>query len=185
MAQLPKRDLTVELRQVEEVASTGYTVSTKSNVPVLSPQSVQVRNGEKASLSIGKTMTMQWVQSVQAQNASLAASGVAVSSNSGGVKHAITTMKSGQSIKVHPSWPGAKKMVTVEVEVQTNTVDARNGSELPNQSNSEVITTVSAPLGQWVTIASTGTAQNQQPGVYSSSAVSDAKRLLQIRVLAP
>lgn len=76
-------------------------------------------------------------------------------------------------------------MVTVEVEVQTHTVDARNGSELPNQSNSEVITTVSAPLGQWVTIASTGTAQNQQPGVYSSSALSDAKRLLQIRVLAP
>jgi hypothetical protein len=185
LAQLPKRDLTVELRQVEEVASTGYTVSTKSSVPLLSPQSVQVRNGEKASLSIGKTMTMQWVQSVQAQNASLAASGVAVSSNSGGATHAITTMKSGQSIKVHPSWPGAQKMVAVEVEVQTNTVDARNGSELPNQSNSEVITSVSAPLGQWVTIASTGTTQNQQPGVYGTSALSEAKRLLQIRVMAP
>jgi hypothetical protein len=185
LAQLPKIDLTVELRQVEENVSTGFTVSTKSSNAQFLPQSVQVQNGEKASLNIGKTMSLQWVRSAQAQSASLSASGAMASSNSVGVRHAVTTMKSGQSIKVHPSWPGPKQIVTVEVEVQTNTVDDRNGSALTNQSNSEVATTVSAPLGQWVTIASTGTAQNQQPGVYSSSAVSDAKRLLQIRVLAP
>jgi hypothetical protein len=184
-AQLPKIDLTVELRQVEEAASTGFIVSTKSSSALVLPQSIQVQNGEKASLNIGKTMTLQWVQSVQAQNASLSASGAIASSNSGGVKHAITTMKSGQSIKVHPSWPGTNQMASVEVEVQTNTVDAKNGSELPKQSNSEVTTTVSAPLGQWVTIASSGTIQNQQPGVYGTSALSDTKRLIQIRVLAP
>jgi hypothetical protein len=185
LAQMPKIDLTVELRQVEETASSGFTVSTKSSSAPLLAQSILVKNGEKASLNIGKTMTLQWVQSVQAQNASLSASGATASSNSGGIKHAITTMKSGQSIKVHPSWPGTNQMATIEVEVQTNTVEARNGSDLPNQSNSEIATTVSAPLGQWVTIASTGTTQNQQPGVYGTSALSDAKRLLQIRVLAP
>ena len=106
LAQLPKRDLTIELRQVEEVESAGYTVSTKSSAPLLSSQSVQVRNGEKASLSVGQTMTLQWVKSAQAQSASLTASGATASSNSGGVSHGIMTMKSGQSFKVHPSWPG-------------------------------------------------------------------------------
>jgi hypothetical protein len=185
LAQLPKRDLTIELRQVEEVESAGYTVSTKSSAPLLSSQSVQVRNGEKASLSVGQTMTLQWVKSAQAQSASLTASGATASSNSGGVNHGITTMKSGQSFKVHPSWPGPKQMATVEVEVQSNAVDGRNGAELPNQSHSEFATTVSAPLGQWVTIATTGAGQSQQPGVYSTNSVGAAKRLLQIRVLAP
>jgi hypothetical protein len=75
LAQLPKRDLTVELRQVEDVQSAGYTVSTKSHSPLLLSQSVQVRNGEKASLSVGQTITLQWVKSAQAQSASLTASG--------------------------------------------------------------------------------------------------------------
>lgn len=185
MAQLPKRDLTIELRQVADVEASGYMVSTKSNHSLLSPQSVLVRNGEKASLSIGNTMTMQWVKSVHAQSASLSASGASASSNTGGVSHALTTMKSGTSIKVHPSWPGAKQAVVVEVEVQSDTVEARSGAELPNQSHSQVVTTVSAALGQWVTIASTGAGQNQPPGVYSTSGASDTRRLLQIRVSAP
>ena len=185
LAQLPKLDLTIELRQVEDVQNTGYTVSTKPHNSLLAPQSVQVRNGEKASLSIGKTMTMQWVQSVNAQSASLSTSSAMASSNTGGVSHAITTMKSGTSIKVHPSWPGKNQAVTVEVEVQSDTVEARNGAELPNQSHTQVATTVSASLGQWVTIASTGAGQSQQAGVYGTSGVSDARRLLQIRVLSP
>ena len=185
LAQLPKLDLTIELRQVEDVQNTGYTVSTKPNNSLLAPQSVQVRNGEKASLSIGKTMTMQWVKSVNAQSASLSASGATASSSAGGVSHASTTMKSGTTIKVHPSWPGKKEAVTVDVEVQSDTVEARNGAELQNQSHTQVATTVSASLGQWVTIASTGAGQSQQAGVYSTSGGSDSRSLLQIRVLAP
>lgn len=185
MAQLPKRDLTIELRQVTDVETTGYTVSTKSSNSLLLPQSVLVRNGEKASLSIGNTMTMQWVKSVNAQSASLSAPGATASSSMGGVSHALTTMKSGTSIKVHPSWPGAKHAVMVEVEVQSDTVEARSGAELPNQSHSQVVTTVSAALGQWVTIASTGAGQSQPPGVYSTSGASGTRRLLQIRVSAP
>jgi hypothetical protein len=95
------------------------------------------------------------------------------------------TMKSGQSFKVHPSWPGPKQMATVEVEVQSNTVECRSGAELPNQSYSEFATTVSAPLGQWVTLGTTGVGQSQQPGVYGTNSVGATKRLLQIRVLAP
>jgi hypothetical protein len=185
LAQLPKRDLTIELRQVEDAETTGYSVSTNFKSSVLAPQSVQVRNGEKASLSIGKTMTMQWVKSVNAQSASLSASGATASSSAGGVSHAMTTMKSGTTIKVHPNWTGKIEAVTVEVEVESDTVEARNGAELPNQAHSQVATTVSAALGQWVTIASSGAGPSQQAGVYSSSGRSEPRRLLQIRVSAP
>ena len=182
-AELPRRDLTVELRQVQEGDSTGYTASTQSPIPLLAEQSVQVRNGEKASLSVGSSMPMQWVQSVAVQSAMLAASGASANSSSGSVTHAVTWMEAGQSIKVHPRWPGAKQWVTVDIETQSASVAPRVGTELPNQSHSQMATTVSAPLGQWVTIAATGS--SAQRGVYGSDAGSDTRRLLQIRVLAP
>jgi len=183
LAVLPHRDLMVELRQVEEGELNGYSVSTQSRTPLLVEQHVQVRNGEKASLSVGMSMPMQWVQSVSAQNSSLTASGASASSSGGAVNNAVTWMEAGQSIKVQPSWPGAKQLVTVAVEVQSVSVEARFGTELPNESHSQMITTVSAPIGQWVTIATTGS--RPQPGVYGSEASSETRRLLQIRVLAP
>ena len=183
MAELPKRDLTIELRQVEEGEGSGYAVSTQAHHPLLAPQQVQVRNGEKASLRMGTSIPMHWVQSVTAQSATLAASGAAASSNSGGVTNAVTWMDAGQSIKVHQRWPGAKQSVTVDIEVQSARIEARVGEELPEQSRSQAATTVSAPLGQWVTIASTGS--SPQRGLYSSEATNDTRRLLQIRVLTP
>lgn len=183
LAQLPKRDLRVELRQVEEQAGTAYSVSTQPRIALLAEQFVQVRNGEKASLNVDRSMPVQWVRSVVAQSAMLAASGASASSNSGGVTHAVTWLDAGQSIKVHPVWPGARQLVTVDIEVQSANVDARIGEELPAQSRNRVATTVSAPLDQWITIAITGS--SLKPGVYGSEATSNTKRLLQIRVLAP
>jgi len=182
-AELPKRDLRVELRQVQESESTGYTVSTQPRNPMLAEQFIQVRNGEKASLNVGTSMPMQWVQSATAQSAMLAASGVSASNSGGSVTHAVTWMDAGQSIKVHPSWPGGKHVAVVEIEVQSASVQERLGAELPDQSHSQVVTTVNAPLGQWVTIAASG--HGPQKGVYSSDAASQARQLLQIRVLAP
>jgi len=183
MAELPKRDLTVELRQVEEGGGSGYSVSTESRSPLPAEQHVQVRNGEKASLSVGKSMPMQWVQSVVAQSASLAVSGASANNGGGGVTNAVEWMEAGQSIKVHPRWPGAKQSVTVDIEVQSASIEARVGEELPERSRSHVATKVSAPLGQWVTIASTGS--SPQRGVYGTEATINTRRFLQIRVLAP
>ena len=182
-AQLPKRDLTVALRQVEESAGSAYSVSTQARIETLAEQSVQVRNGETASLSVGKSMPMQWLQSVSAQSAMLAASGASASSNSAGVSHALTWMDAGQKLKVHPVWPGAKQWVTVDIEVQSASVDTRMTEELPTQSRSQLATTVRVPLDQWITIASTGS--SPQAGVYGSDAASTTKRLLQMRVQAP
>lgn len=166
LAELPRRDLTVEMRQVEEIA--GVAVSTQLREPMLAPQQIRVRNGAKASLRLGQSMPVQWVQAASAR---------------GTVVHAVTWMDAGQVLTVQPRWPGAKQAVTVEIEVQSAAVGDRVGTELPTQSRSHLATTVRAPLGQWVTMATTG--GSPQRGVYSSEATSESRRLIQLRVLAP
>ncbi len=178
LAQLPHRDLTVELRQVAEGDSSGYSVGTQSSDALMDLQSVKVRNGEKASLSLSKSVPMQWTQSVTAQSTSLAASGATASNTESGVKNAIVWMDASQSIKVQPRWPGGHQPAMVEIEVQSASVKPRTGTELPDQSRSQLTTTVSAPLGKWVNIASSG--NSPKAGVYSATV--NSRRVLQIRV---
>lgn len=171
-AQLPQRDLVVELRQVEE-GSAGYVVSTRPQVPLLPPQQVQVRNGSQARVSYTQAIPLQWVQSV---NAAGPMSGA-------GVKQGLIWLQAGQTLNVRPRWPGGPKAATVEIEMQSARVEARPGAELPTQQRGEVVTTVQAPLGQWVTIARSG--QTAPQGSYSSDAANQRPRLLQLRVTAP
>jgi len=172
LAQLPPRELRVELRQIEE-GSAGYVVGTRPQAPLLPPQQLQVRNGSQARVSYTQAIPLQWVQSV---NAAGPMSGA-------GVKQGLTWLQAGQSLSVRPRWPGGRQAATVEVEVQTARVEARPGAELPTQQHSEVVTTVQAPLGEWVTIARSG--QSAPRGSYSSDAASQRPRLLQLRVTAP
>ena len=184
-AQLPKRDLLVEFRHVEEGAerSAGYTVNTQARNALLPARQVQVRNGEKASVRLEQSIAVQWMQEAATQDTSFPTTGGAARSRSAGVTQAVTRLVSGQSITVQPRWPGAKQAVSVEIEVKSSSVGERIGAELPAQSTNQLVTTVSAPLGQWVTIASTGS--SPQPGVYGNDAASEMPRLFQIRVLAP
>lgn len=98
----------------------------------------------------------------------MAASGASASSSGGSVTNAVTWMDAGQSLEVKPRWLGGQHPVVVEVDMKSASVGDRTGAELPEQSRSQVVTTVSAPLGQWVTIAATGS--RPQPGVYGSDA---------------
>jgi len=182
LAQLPKRDLMVELRQVEE-GGAGYVVGTQHRAELLAPQQVQVRNGAKATFNIEQAIPLLWVESGAAYSASLAASAAKASSSGGGFQQGLIWMEAGQKISVLPRWPGGAQAVTVEVEVQLAAVEAqRGGAQLPEQKRSQLVTTLGAPLGQWVTLATTGS--SPQRGVYSSEASSDARRLLQLRVSA-
>jgi hypothetical protein len=183
LAQAPNRNLTIELRQVDEGDGSGYSVRTQARDVLLTEQSVRVRNGEKAILKVSKSMPMQWVQSVSAQSAALSASGASASSTSGAVKNALVWLEAGQTLKVQPRWPGGTQSVSVEITVESASIGQRTGTELPDQSKSELATMVSLPMGQWVTIASSGVVT--QPGTYSSQVVNANRRLLQVRVLAP
>jgi len=182
-AQLPQRNLIVDVRQVEAGNEGGYSVSTQARETLMAAQTVNVRNGEKASLNVSTSMPMQWVQSVSVQSASMAASGVSANNTGGGVTHGLVWLEAGQSLQVQPRWPGGKQPVRVDIEVQSTNVAPRSGAELPNQSKSQLTTTVNVPLGQWLTVAISGSAP--PAGVYSSQSASNSQRLLQIRVLAP
>lgn len=192
-AALPARDLTVELRQIDESrlraadavqdATVGKSFSAgAASIPEWEPQMVQVRNGEKASLRMQSSWPMQWVKSAFVQTDKSAASG---STAAAGVQNALAWFDAGQSISVHPKWGGGKTAV-VELEVQSAGFEARTGADLPAQQRNAVTTTVTAPLAQWVTIAATGKSPPAtQANTYSSDSAQQTRRLLQIRVMAP
>lgn len=182
-AQLPARDLSVELRQIEDTGPGSYTVGTRGQASLLAPQQLLVRNGSKASFSLGQTIPLQWVQSVSSTTATLVVPGADASSRGGGVTQGLTWMDAGQSLTVKPRWGGGKRPVTVEVEMQSAHLEGRPASELPAQGRSQLVTTVGAPLGMWVTIATTGGGSPQ--GGYSSEAEPETRRLLQLRVSLP
>lgn len=182
LAQLPARNLSVELRQVDE-GSAGYSVGTQAQTPNFPPQQVVVRNGTQARFSLGQSVPVQWVQSVSSHNAKLTAGGAESTSQGGGVTQSLIWMDAGQRLAIKPSWPGGSKPATVEVEVESGSLASRPGMELPAQARSQLATTVSAPLNQWVTLASTGRRAAQ--GVYGSEAAGDARKLLQLRLSLP
>lgn len=189
------RDLTIELRQVREghegpdaaamVAGTTYTAGsagTASHGPEISPQQVRVRSGEKASLSLNQSQPLQWVQRIETASASLSAASASASSQSGGVTQAVTWMESGQSLSVTPHWAGGKQPVKLEIEMLAAHVDDRTGTDLPATQRRHLSTTVTAPLNQWVTLATSG--KTPKPGTYSSAGSSEGRVLVQIRVSA-
>jgi hypothetical protein len=198
-APLPRRDLTVELRQIEEGREAGGSYSAGSTDDGnWEPQMVQVRNGEKALLRMNDAIPMQWTQSVSGPYptagsaagkggaAANAATGSSTSVNvnaASGVSNALVWFDAGQSVSVQPKWQGGSKPAVVEVEVQRAAVDQRVGADLPKQTRNTVSTTVTVPLAEWLTIAATGRAP--RAGVYSSESGSQVRRLLQIRVMAP
>jgi hypothetical protein len=181
-AQLPKRDLAIEVRQVDSRdgnRSEASVVGTQSRAAALVAQKVVVRNGEKATLRFNVFMPVQWVQRIDSQ-AFGPQTGASGQSTGTGMTNAITWTDAGQSMVVTPRWTSAKQPVVVEIEILTAAVDERTGTELPNQLRSQTATTVSAPLGEWVTIATEG--QPGKAGVYSSAPSADVARMIQLRV---
>jgi hypothetical protein len=179
---LPQRDLTVELRQVEQGREDGgsHYSAGSADESEWEPQELQVRNGEKAVLRMNDAIPMQWTQSASAPNPAA----VGNAANAGGsVTNALAWFDAGQSVSVQPRWAGGNKPAVVEIEVQRAAVEQRMGADLPKQTRNTVSTTVTLPLAEWVTIAATGALP--KAGVYSSEAGLRVRRLLQIRVMAP
>jgi hypothetical protein len=150
-------------------------------------QQLQVRNGETASLRVSLATPVQWVQSAEAQSNSLTiggasgAAGGAASTRGGKVKQGLKWLESGQTITLTPTWRGGKQPVVVDVDVQTASMQSNPGGALPQQARSQVVTSVSAPLGEWVTLATSG--NRPQRTTYSSEAASETRVRLEIRVV--
>jgi hypothetical protein len=96
-------------------------------------------------------------------------------------------IEAGQQLTVRPRWPGGREPVTVTVSANSSAIDpsvAPGSAELPQRTGTQLVTTVSAALGQWVTLAATETTDDDMTVVSSGRAT--ARRILQLRVhLAP
>lgn len=201
-SELPKRDFTIELRQVEEPQQAAQTFSTQAAAPLLLAQQVRVRNGERAQARFNLSTPIQWTQSLSSQSSSLAVvsanpnpnannaygntnasankASIHANATGEGLGQAIFWMEAGQSFSVTPRWPGGKHAVVVDFEVLSARLDATESTGLPHQSRSQTSTTLSVPLGEWVTVATSG--DGGKTGVYSSAGGFAVPRLIQLRV---
>ena len=191
---LPAQNLVVSVRQIDEPQ--GYSVSTQAPNH-WQEQSLRLVNGMTGTWQLGQALPMLWTSTVAAQSSQLNVNGsgagvsagapsaaVQASSTGGTVSQSLTWMQAGQSLMVKPVWQGGLQ-VQLEVTVSAQTVDQRQGLDLPPQSSQQLSTTVLATLGQWVTFAASG--QPARAGVYGTghAASMDAKtprRLVQVRV---
>lgn len=179
-AELAKRDFTIDVRQVDNSGTAGTVVSTQSRTPGLVAQRVTVRNGEKATVRFSMSLPLQWTQKLESSAQSSTNGATTTQTSGGAVTQGMVWMEAGQSLVLTPRWSGGKQPVLVELDIQTSVVDDRTGADLPPQVRSQTSTTVSAVLGEWVTIAVQG--QSNTAGVYGSASSSDGPRALQMRV---
>ena len=202
---LPAQDLVLTVRQIDE-RQAGYRVGTQEERIV--SQQLRVSHGAQAAMQLTQNVPMLWVSSVAAQssqfsanagggaganagggagggagastNPSAGSSNVQASSVGGAVSQSLTWLQAGQTLVFRPFWRGDNQPVRLEVLVQSSRIDQRQGLDLPAQHSQQVSTEVSAPLGQWVTLAESGPVAT--PGVYRSQDAKEPRKLLQVRV---
>jgi len=181
---LPQRDLLVELREADAAqpsagaGATGWNVrSADASAARERPsQQLRVQNGASASLRLTVTRPLQVWQAAPGALLPVAVPGT-------------QWIEAGQRLTVQPRWPGGHEPVAVTVSAGASRLDphvAPGSAELPQRTDAAVVTTVSAPLGQWVTLASTGAGDDGLNVVASGQAAASAQRVLMLRVsLAP
>lgn len=162
-------------------------------------QQVRVRNGGRAQFRLDQAVALQWVSAgsgyrtrVTAEQGTTAAvsGGASVGtsaqvrgrSEGGSFQQETVWLQTGQSLSVQPLWAGGSEPVEVTVDLQQSNLGPGASTMTPRQNSTQVATSVYAPLGEWVTIASTGS--TAPSGTISTRAVREAPRALQIRVTA-
>ena len=179
---LPQRNLLVELREADAgqapAGASGWSArSADASIARERPsQQLRVLNGGSASMRVGVTRPLQVWQ---------------VAPGAWLPTPVPTTqwIEAGQRLTVQPRWPGGREPVSVAIAFESSQLDttvARGSAELPQRTEASVTTTLRAPLGQWVTVAATGTEDGNRNAISSGEAAALAQRVLQLRVsLAP
>jgi hypothetical protein len=183
-------------------SSGGVGLSTQRREDERPPtQRLLVLNGATARVKLTERTPIQWVDytaQVDPNSASAGAAGTA-GSNANASSKVFAAPRSGmveqtQGFTVTPHWPGGRQSVRVELQAQAPRIAATAGlsgaGAAGEQASSQLSTqtVVLLPLGQWQTVARSGsTPQRSEPGLLSSrDTESHSLRELQIRVeLAP
>jgi hypothetical protein len=208
----PRQNLLVELRWVESrlsgaalggvregavVVGTAGSVSPKPAITLSTRrqedeqsgqiQRVVVLNGYQASVLLSETQLLQWLD----YGVELRGEGLGEGRSEGrGEGDRARIQAQTRSVPVErrrgfaltPQWPGGRQPVRVELRALGNAGPQGQGAQ------TELLSTVQVPMGDWMTVARSGAAtRTPQPGVISSSdAESQSSRELQLRItLAP
>lgn len=155
-------------------------------------QQVMVLNGGRARIDVRQQRPVtqwQWVAELDGRGRSL-------QSPQGALVSETVWLDSGQGLSVSPRWAGGRAPVVVELEAEAPVASAEPGhggrlsrhdtsAEEPARLTAQ--TRVAVPLGQWVTVASTGRQQTRQGGRGWGTADIDQgdHSLLEIRVSLP
>ncbi|MCW7539517.1 hypothetical protein OOT46_16870 [Aquabacterium sp. A7-Y] len=192
---LPVRNLLVEVRQGDAAqlsqqslgGAGGVSVSTsrrvEGGVTVTTTrretsrsgqlgQQVMVLNGGRAGIRLSQSRPLQFYQ-------------VAWSAREGAVLQPSTLIvEAGRGFSVLPRWPGGDAPVQVEIEAESARLDEAGGGV---REGSSTRTTLQLPLGEWVTIASSGEdEQSREQGLLSSRDARGSRHVqVQMRVSAP
>lgn len=176
-APLPQRELIVEWRDaVADGAGTGWDASSTDAARNGVSRRLRVRNGQSTSLRLTQTRPVQAWQALPGLWRPVAAP-------------ATVWMTAGQEITVQPRWPGAGQPVSVALELASARFDpnvAPGSGEPPQRHQEQLTTTVSAPLGSWITLATSADPDPAMNVVGTRNASAASQRVLQLRVnLAP
>ncbi len=186
-----RRDLVVELRQIAADSEGrdaedgrdvpgGYSVSTVTTDDRLATHRVRVQNGEKAQMRFMQSQPIQWVQTASSQSTTLAVGGASATQNMGAVSQERGTVETGYTLVLTPRWAGGNKPVQVVLDLQTSAVDAGTVGDVSSGTRSQFSTTVTVPLRQWITVATSGS--STASGTYRSAGATGGLQLLQIRI---
>jgi hypothetical protein len=188
---------TVSTSGAQVNVSGGVTVSTQHRLGSRDfSQQLRVLNGGRTTVRINQRIPVMWVEAAQIQTNTAVGYGNPTTPRAGAtVVQGLTWLDAGRQITLQPRWPGGDQPAVVDIQVDSAAIEherptlaaMNSGAALPVQTRGQTVTTVLAPLGQWVTIARTGAeAHSEQRGVVSTmSATSQQRQLMQIRVLAP
>ncbi len=180
------------------------TVQTESRQD--STQQVQVLNGGRARLYVGTSQPLtvwQWAGPVGGggslggygpSSGGHVGNGATQGAYQGGQAAPQTVwIDLGQGLSVSPRWPGGRAPVVVELEAQSRQSASPGGRLLGRVDpdgqtrRSELASTLSLPLGQWVVVArSGGRSEQQRSGTLSTRELDDEQsEQLEIRITAP
>jgi hypothetical protein len=197
----PPVNLTVQIREVPAdeavepgsgaaaagAAQQGVGISTL-DAPASARQvvSVHLLNGTRSVLRIDRSEPFQWVQAAQVVPLDRGSKTAAASHPGAAVVNALGWVGTGHSVALTAHWPGGRRPAVVDIVFESASPTDPNGSNPPGTQRQHAQTTLSVPLGHWVTFAKIGAGAAETAGTWSTLTLQDApQRWWQLKVLAP